>query len=146
MFPSTTASEIFRSLQLCEDIVCTHAAGQQFFQHVLCFGFLCGFRCFGFSLDLFGFNSGDFLVDRFQLCLLGFQVGFQRIDVSGDGCDFSGSGFLCRLLFSNLCSKVNGCFYGLGLVLASFVTGRVFPLWPQLFMTGFLIISAGRFC
>ena len=38
--------------------------------------------------------------------------------------DFSGSGFLCGLLFGNLCSKVNGCFYGLGLVLASFGTGH----------------------
>ena len=27
----------------------------------------------------------DFLVDRFQLCLLGFQVSFQRIDVRSDG-------------------------------------------------------------
>ena len=55
---------------------------------------------------------------------MGFQVSFQRIDVRSDGFDFSSSGFLCRLLFSNLCSKVNGCFYGLGLVLASFGTGH----------------------
>ena len=124
MFPLTTAPEVFKSLQLCEDIVCAHAARQQFFQHILGFSFLCGFRCFSFSFDLFSFDSGDFLVDRFQLCLLGFQVGFQRIDVSGDGCDFSGSGFLCGLLFGNLRSKVNGCIYGLGLVLASFGTGH----------------------
>ena len=124
MFPLTTASEIFKSLQLCEDIVCAHAAGQQLFQHVLCFSFLCGFRCFGFGFDLFGFDSGDFLVDRFQHCFLSFQVGFQRIDISSDGCNFSSSGFLCGLLFGNLCSKVNGCFYGLVLVLASFGTGH----------------------
>ena len=35
-----------------------------------------------------------------------------------------GSGFLCSLLFSNLCGEVNTCFYGLGLVLASFGTGH----------------------
>ena len=118
MSPSTSASEIFRSLQLFEDLVCAHAACQQLFQYVLCFGFLCGFRCFGFSFDLLSFDSSDFLVDRFQLCFLGFQVSFQRIDVSRDGCNFGGNGFLCGLLFSELCSKVNGCFYGLGLVLA----------------------------
>ena len=63
--PLTIASEIFRSLQLCEDIVCAHTTGQQLFQHVLCFGFLCRFRYFGFSFDLFSLDSGDFLVDRF---------------------------------------------------------------------------------
>ena len=109
-FPSTTASEIFKSLQLCKDIVCAHAAGKQLFQHIRCFSFLCGFRCVGFSLDLFSFDSGDFLVDGFQFSFLGFQVCFQGIDISGDGCDFS-SGFLSGLLFSELCSKVNGCFY-----------------------------------
>ena len=113
------ACDIDVSLQLCEDIVCAHAACQQLFQHVLCFGFLCRFRCFGFSFDLFSLDSGDFLVDRFQLSFLGFQVSFQCIDISGNRCDFSGSGFLCSLLFSELCSKVNGCFYGLGLVFAS---------------------------
>ena len=75
LVPSCTACDVdvsvnccvrnFKSLQLCEDIVCAHAACQQLFQHVLCFSFLCGLRCFGFSLDLFGFDSGDFLVDRF---------------------------------------------------------------------------------
>ena len=75
LVPSCTACDVdipvnccvrnFKSLQLCEDIVCAHAAGQQLFQHVLCFGFLCGFRCFGFSFDLFSFDSGDFLIDRF---------------------------------------------------------------------------------
>ena len=119
MFPSTAASEIFRSLQLCEDIVCTHAACQQLFQHVLRFGFLCGFRCFGFSFDLFSLDSGDFLIDRFQRYLLGFQVSFQSVDIRSDRCNFGGNGFLCGLFFGELCSKVNGCFYGLGLVLAS---------------------------
>ena len=112
-FPSTTASKIFKSLQLCKDLVCAHAACQQLFQHLLRFSFLCGFRCFGFSLDPFGFDSGDFLVDRFQFGFLGFQVSFQCIDISSDRCNFSGNGFLCSLLFSDLCSKVNGCFYGL---------------------------------
>ena len=95
----------FKSFQLCEDIVCAHTTGQQLFQHVLCFGFLCRFCCFGFSFDLFDFDSGDFLVDSFQRCLLGFQVSFQRIDVRSNRCNFSGNGFLCGLLFSDLCSK-----------------------------------------
>ena len=77
---------------------------------------------FGFGFDLLGFDSGDFLVDRFQLGFLGFQVSFQCIDIGSDRCNFDGSGFLCSLLFSDLCGKVNGCFYGLRLVLASFGT------------------------
>jgi hypothetical protein len=80
--------------QLCEDLICRHTGCQQLLQHILSFGFLCGFRCFGFGFDLFSFNSGDFLIDRFQLSFLGFQVSFQRIDISGDGFDFSSSGFL----------------------------------------------------
>ena len=60
--------------QLCEDLICRHTGCQQLFQHSLSFGFLCRFRCFGFSLDPFGFDFGDFLIDRFQLGFLGFQV------------------------------------------------------------------------
>ena len=106
--------------QLFEDLICRHTGCQQLLQHALCFGFLRRFRCLGFSFDLFSLDSGDFLIDRFQRCLLCFQVCFQYIDISSDGCNFDGSGFLCSLLFSDLCGKVNGCFYGLGFILATF--------------------------
>ena len=49
--------------QLCEDLICRHTGCQQLLQHALCFGFLRRFRCLGFSFDLFGLDSGDFLVD-----------------------------------------------------------------------------------
>ena len=103
--------------QLCEDLICRHTACQQLLQHRFSFSFLCGFRCFGFSILFLTLQLHQFFVQFVERGLLGFQVCFQRIDISGDGFDFSSSGFLCSLLFNDLCGKVNVAFTVLGLFL-----------------------------
>jgi len=111
--------------QLFENLICRHTRCQQLLQHSFGLDLLCGFRCFGFSVLFLTLQLHQFFVQFFERGLLGFQVCFQSINVRSDRCNFSGSGFLCSLLLSELCSKINGCFYGLRLVLASFGTGHM---------------------
>ena len=67
-----------------------------------------------------GLRVADAITEVFAL----FRRCNKYIDETTPWVLAKGNGFLCGLLFSELCSKVNGCFYGLGLVLATFGTGH----------------------
>ena len=95
--------------QFFQNLVRTHAAGQQLLQHSLCFSLLRFFSGLSICLCLLRFQGCHFFFGLLQSSLLLFQISFQSINVGGDGCDLSSQR---SDIFPLLCDL--GCVIGIG--------------------------------